>query len=502
MVIRLLTLLALLAPACLIGRRSLHMYQLCSYQDQSYRIYLSQNQKETFGVNRLLPLALQLLGTLWWRPLTLIGAALFVLVNPIKKAKKPLVFTNRVKRLSFTMAVLPVLAGLFLPPLAPLLALLLPYGIMLAARVNKPVEDRISKGYMDDARRILSENPGLTIIGITGSYGKTSTKYFLKELLSVKYNVYMTPGNFNTPLGVTRAVREGLKPTHEIFLCEMGARHVGDVQELCDFVHPHMGVVTSVGPQHLETFGSQDNITNEKLALYRATKDRGGAFVNLDSPILAQQNYDGKVTRYGTSEGCDYRGGDIRVTAVGSEFTVTSPDGETAAFKTRLLGPANVQNLIGAIAVANRMGVSMKALVPAIRALESVPHRLQLLSGGPGVMYIDDAYNANPQGARAALDTLALCEGMARVLLTPGMVELGEQEQELNRQMGEYAATRCDFAILVDPKRGPAIRQGLLDGGFPAERIFSTDSLQKGLDHAATLGTRMVLLLNDLTDQY
>jgi UDP-N-acetylmuramoyl-tripeptide--D-alanyl-D-alanine ligase len=208
------------------------------------------------------------------------------------------------------------------------------------------------------------------------------------------------------------------------------------------------------------------------------------------------------VTRYGTSEGCDYRGGDIRVTAVGSEFTVTSPDGETAAFKTRLLGPANVQNLIGAIAVANRMGVSMKALVPAVRALESVPHRLQLLSGGPGVMYIDDAYNANPQGARAALDTLALCEGMARVLLTPGMVELGEQEQELNRQMGEYAAARCDFAILVDPKRGPAIRQGLLDGGFPAERIFSTDSLQKGLDHAATLGTRMVLLLNDLTDQY
>ena len=145
----------------------------------------------------------------------------------------------------------------------------------------------------------------------------------------------------------------------------------------------------------------------------------------------------------------------------------------------------------------------MGRLVPAVAGLESVPHRLQLISGGSGVWYIDDAYNSNPEGARAALDTLSMCGDMARVMLTPGMVELGEREAELNREMGRYAADKCDYAVLVDKKRGPDIKQGLLDGGFPEDRIFLTDSLEKGLEFTRGIaGSRMVLLLNDLPDHY
>lgn len=500
--IKLACLAAMLPPCFLVFRRSVHMFQLCSYQNPSYRKYLRENPGETFGIKRLLPLALMLAGLLAFWPLVPIGAAFFALVNPIKKGKKPLVVTSRVKRLGATAA---VIYGLFwfCPPLAPLWILLIPYGIMVLAAINQPVERAVSNWYIKDAQRILAENHGLKIIGITGSYGKTSTKYFLNELLSVKYNVHMTPGNFNTTLGVTRAIREGLKPTHDIFLCEMGARHVGDISELCRLFPPHMGIITSVGPQHLETFGSQENITAEKLELYRAVCRREGAFLNVDSPLLSAGKYEGRVTLYGTGLGCDYRGGDISVGAFGSTFTITAPDGQKEQFATRLLGRANVQNIIGAVAVANSLGIALKALVPAVAALESVPHRLQLLPGGGGTWFIDDAYNSNPEGAKAALETLSMCRDMSRVLLTPGMVELGAEESRLNRQMGQYAADKCDYAVLVDRRRGPDIMEGLLQGGFPKERIFLTDSFDKGLEYARGIsGGKMILLLNDLPDHY
>lgn len=512
----LLALVFQLPAAFLIYRRSLHMFQLCSYQNQSYKKYLRENRAETFALKRLLPIAFTACGgalAIW--PMALAGTILFVVANPVQKGKKPLVWTARTKRLTVTWGLVCLLIGLWTsaPPslglsllistAAALYAALMPYLIMALAFINSPVERAVANHYLKDAKRILDGNPSLKIIGVTGSYGKTSTKYFLKELLSVEYNVYMTPGNYNTPMGVTRAIREGLRPTHEIFLCEMGARHVGDITELCDLVRPDMGIITSIGPQHLETFGSQENITNEKLALYRAVKDRGGAFLNMSSPIIAEGRYEGNVTFYGESENCQFRVSGVETGAFGSSFDITGPDGQTVHFTTRLLGRANVQNILGAVAVAHRLGIDMKRLVPAVAGLESVPHRLQLLNGGGGVWFIDDAYNSNPEGAKAALDALSLCKDMARIVLTPGMVELGEREEELNREMGAYAVGRCDYAVLVDKRRGPFIRQGLLDGGMDEDRIFMTDSFEKGLAFAKSLvGDKMILLLNDLPDHY
>lgn len=512
----LIALVLQLPAAFLIYRRSLHMFQLCSYQNQSYKKYLRENRAETFAVRRLLPVAFTAVsGTLAIWPMALAGMILFVVVNHVQKGKKPLVWTARAKRLTATWGILYILIALvtLAPPslglsivisaAAALYALFMPYLIMALAAINSPVEKSVANHYLNDAKKILASNPSLKIIGITGSYGKTSTKYFLKELLSVKYNVYMTPGNYNTPMGVTRAVREGLRPTHEIFLCEMGARHVGDITELCRLVHPHMGIVTSIGPQHLETFGSQDNITNEKLELYRATRERDGAFLNMCSPIIAGGSYEGNVTLYGEGDNCDFRLSNVEVGAFGSSFDITGPDGETVRFRTRLLGRANVQNILGAAAVAVRLGIPLKSLVPAVAGLESVPHRLQLLSGGSGVWFIDDAYNSNPEGARTALETLSMCGDMVRIVLTPGMVELGEREEELNREMGRFAAGRVDYAVLVDKRRGPFIHEGLIEGGFDEDKIFMTDSFDKGLEFARALaGDKMILLLNDLPDHY
>lgn len=515
-------------------RRSMHMYQLNGYQTLSYTNYLKANRRETWSVKRLLPCALLAAGAVvsWGWVLILLGTALFFLLNRPKPAKKPLVYTPRVVRMLVTAAVCWLLwnvgiYALFMQVLVRALegsalaagiggfAVTLLYVLRLPAEVlfqpqlvmgynllNRPLEQAISRKFYREAQQILRDMPGLTVIGITGSYGKTSVKYFLNQLLSVKYNTYMTPGNYNTTLGVVRAVREGLRPTHEIFLCEMGARHVGDIAEICELAQPTMGIVTSIGPQHLETFGSVEAIVGTKLELARAVKGRGPVFLNFDSPLVAAQEYDQETVTYGVNGG-DYRVSDVSVERTGAVFTVTVPGGEAQTYRTRLLGSANVQNIAGAIAVAHRMGISLQALVPAVRQLEGAPHRLQLVPAG-NMTIIDDAYNSNPAGAAVALETLALCRG-GRIAITPGLVELGEGELEYNEQLGAKAAACCDRLILVGHQpRTEAIRRGAEQAGLPAAYITRTDTVQEAMRQAAglPLTDKMVLLLNDLTDNY
>ena len=364
------------------------------------------------------------------------------------------------------------------------------------------MEKAINQHYYNEADRILKDSPNLTVIGITGSYGKTSVKYFLNQLLSVKYDVYMTPGNYNTTLGVIRSVREGLRPTHEIFLCEMGARHVGDIAEICELAHPDMGIITSIGPQHLETFGSVENIVGTKLELADAVKGHGPVFLNFDSALIAQHAYDQEVVTYGQN-GKDYAVSDVHIGRSGSIFTVTAPDGTAQEYRTRLLGSANVQNIAGAVAVAHRMGVTLKAMVPAVRQLEGAPHRLELKQAGD-ITIIDDAYNSNPAGAAVALETLGLCRG-GRIVITPGLVELGEKELEYNRILGTQAAANCDLLILVgDQPRTEAIEAGAKEAGLAETAVLRAATVQDAMVMArsARLDDKMVLLLNDLTDNY
>ena len=301
-------------------RQALHMFQLNSYQDLSYGNYLKSHKKTYWNAKRLVPCALMLLGGLSINAqpfLFAAGAGLWWLVNRPQKAKKPLVYTPRVKRLLTCAVVVAVAwavltdyiatvlmltgvlsesallaqAGVLYTSLALVLFILFQHRlIMLYNDLMSPIEKAINNHYINDALKILASRPDLKVSGITGSYGKTSTKYFLQRLLSTRYNVYMTPGNYNTTLGVTRAVREGLRPTHEIFLCEMGARHVGDIQEVCELAKPTMGIITSVGPQHLETFGSLEKVLGTKLELADSVKGKGPVFLNFDSEPLKTRN--------------------------------------------------------------------------------------------------------------------------------------------------------------------------------------------------------------------
>ena len=300
-----------------------------------------------------------------------------------------------------------------------------------------------------------------------------------------------------------------MRPTHEVFVCEMGARNVGDIKEICDIVHPEAAIITSIGPQHLESFKSIENVTKTKFELVDALPADGVAYLNMDNQYIADREIGVKSIGYrlaapGQSPYEDvYCGYDVSVSARGSSFSLREPDGTVTQLSTRLIGEHNVLNICGAVAVARSMGVEMRDIIPRVRRLESVPHRLELIGGGNRAI-IDDAYNANPAGAQAALGVLSQFDTL-KILVTPGMVELGEKQAELNRTFGRQAAAVCDYVVLVGAKQTQPILEGLQGAGFAEENIAVVETVQEAIALADAFRpgmARTILLENDLPDNY
>ena len=301
------------ALAMLLAQRSLmHDFQLESYQFPGYFRTLRRNWKRALLPGVTLAAYLTLLYLAYRsidRMLDMsVGKILLALVNAAlavaggwwcrsifqqKKAKKPFVVTMRVKR---TYIVMGVVYTLLCTPIAlltkvyfcGLLPLLLPLWVALGGLLAWPIEKLVSEMYFRDAQKKLAARPDIIKIGITGSYGKTSTKFLLRDILSVKYNVLATPSSFNTPMGVTRVIREQLTPAHQVFIAEMGARHVGDIRELVELVHPQMGLITSVGPQHLDTFGTIERVRDTKYELIDGLPKDGTAIFARDGAICEE----------------------------------------------------------------------------------------------------------------------------------------------------------------------------------------------------------------------
>jgi UDP-N-acetylmuramoyl-tripeptide--D-alanyl-D-alanine ligase len=463
------------------------------------------------------------------------------------QAKKPLVYTARAKRLLGAASVLSVLfaVGLavalwlaFNPPGAFQVAastyfwaaaLVLAMGflttrrmvallLMLGNVVMFPVEAQVRQYYLRKAKAKLAEIQP-RVIGITGSYGKTSTKQILTTILSAKFKTLATPGSFNTPMGVCRVINGDLLPEHEIFVVEMGAYMRGEIAELCRLARPQLGILTAVGPQHLERFGSIENVMLGKNELMQALPDGAPAIYNGDNAycqrLIKQMGAEGrvKVLSYSLDEANpDARvvATDIQVTRQGLTFTVIArgTDGEhgeeRALMKSKLLGKHNVSNILAAVTAALECGMTLAEIARAVQQVQPVAHRLQLIQGAGGVTVIDDAYNANPEGVQTALEVLAQFNDGKRVLVTPGMVELGPIEEQENYEMGRRAAASCDVAILVGRRRTQPIARGLREAGFPESQVYIVGSLNEATEKMKTLVApgAVVLFANDLPDTY
>ena len=544
MIIRAIITALLAVPAFwLTMRYNMHMFQLNVYMNGEQRAWISKNFRLQWilvfamGLG-LVRMAVSFTGANWltwiFDVLSWITLGTIILVYRVMKEmhqKKKLVFTPRVKRMVATISVLCVLLLIlaFVLPInkiasgfsavCGMLTFLVGSQLwmqMLARTINQPIEKGVNNHYINDAKRILKSNPDLTIIGVTGSYGKTSVKFFLQTLLQQKYSVLVTPESYNTPMGVVITIRKFMKPSHQIFVCEMGARYVGEIKEICDLMHPQHGVITSIGPQHLDTFGSLDNIKKTKFELADALPEGGLLFLNGDNQYIHEyleansrvvgkdkSGYDNITFYHSEKIGEGYYASDIKVSNLGTEFTVNAPDGETERFSMKLIGAHNVINVMGAIAVANRFGISLHELRIPVRRLRPVQHRMEMKENG-NVTIIDDAFNSNPIGSKAAVETLALFDGM-RILITPGMVELGEDEAEYNRKFGTYAADCCDWILLVGRKHTEPIMEGVLSKGFPEKRIMVFDKVEDAINFAYAIKGdehKYILLENDLPDNY
>lgn len=527
-----------LAAIIFMGLREFHMLQLNGYKTPEHSWWMKKNYKRYILPAVLFAAQFIMLLTDVSLPVVIIFAclnSLFIFLNkPGKKFKKPLVYTARVKRMMVTFGILiavfyaiaiikgktdVIVDGIdfcrhethwFEKTISYILIgsalYLTPILVPLSNIINKPIEKAVQNHYINDAKRMLDDMPSLHKVGITGSYGKTSMKFYLSELLGSQYETLKTPESFNTPMGVTITIRRDLRPTHEYFICEMGARRVREINELCEIAHPHDGIITSVGPQHLETFKSVENVLNTKFELADSVQASGGKiYLNGDNELIRSKapQYKNAVL-YGLHESCHYRGSDVSVSDKGTEFTVTAPDGSSCRYTTKLLGEHSVQNLLGAIAYCHGTGIALEKLVIPVRKIAAVPHRLQLLDKGGGLTFIDDAYNSNPSGCRAALNVLGLFDA-CRILVTPGMVELGEKQHELNREFGSEAAKVCDYIALVGKKQTEPIFEGIQNTDFDMSRVFVCDTLGEALDKVRSIVTdkkKIVLLENDLPDNY
>src|SRR5680860_519075 len=440
-------------------------------------------------------------------------------------AKKPLAMTGRAWRslvLSILLSVLGVFGAWATAHLllggwpADVIAYLVAMGLILffsshvlvlADWILSPVQRVINDRYARRARKKLDEARPL-VIGVTGSYGKTSTKFAIEKLLAPEGEVLATPGSYNTTLGVVRTVNENFRDTHRYFVVEMGAKQRGDIAEIVEFARPHIAVLTAIGPAHLESFVSLDNVRRAKYEIVAGLAPDGVAVMNTDNPdvrALAEETQRVKIIRYGLEAegGPHVSARDIEITPDGTSFTIVDTrTNQMVHARTSLLGRHSIGNLLGAVAVAIEAGRSLSELVGPIRRLTALEHRLQIIKGAGGVTVIDDAFNSNPDGAAAALEVVDAMDAAPKIVVTPGMIELGPLQAEANERFGAQAGRVADTLIVVARLNRDAIVAGATGGG--RAQVITVDTLAAAQEAMKLLMSpgAVVLFENDLPDQY
>ena len=347
------------------------------------------------------------------------------------------------------------------------------YVVLLAAIITKPLEDQINARYYRSARRRLLDFKGLIRIGITGSYGKTETKLILKTILSEKYRVLATPPSFSSAMGASRVIHEQLTRKHEVFIAELGAQKKGEVREIARVIRPRYGVLTSIGPAHLDSFGSLETIAQTKYELIQGLPKNGAAFFGSDGgfgdrlyALCPMQKYRAAV---GSEVESYMRAEHVEINVKGTRFELICENGECAWVQTKLLGNYAARNVALAAAVAHRMGLSMEQIKSGVEKIRPIRGHLQLVPGEINV--IDDSLNTLPECAAEALKILSEFPGR-RIVVTAGMTELEKNANDANYQLGIEIAASADYAILIGPEETRQVLAGInTDKDFPHSSV-------------------------------
>ena len=444
--------------------------------------------------------------------LSLVPAVVLIAFDLLKPKKTPLKLTARIIRLYLTLTVV-VLAESYLfyhianitnSDISSFLWIgyvMLPIVIRLAIVINIPMESIIKSYYFDRATKKLAARPDIIRIAVTGSYGKTSVKNIVAEMLSVKYNVVSSPHSYNTPMGFAKTVSK-ITPETQVLVMEMGARHRGDISKLSKVVLPDIAMITGIAPCHLETFGDIENIILAKSEILDGLKQDGTAIYNGSNPYVKSMfemcpfaskylvrfdNGYSIITDYDTSPN-------------GSEFMLHIA-GDSIPVTTKLIGEHNVQNILMGVTVASKLGLTLDEISEVIYGLQGTPHRLEITKAN-GITIIDDSYNANPVSVEAALRTLSLFDER-RVVIVQGMVELGDETFRENYELGVKLSSVADIVIVVGTLAA-TIKKGLLDSGYNPTKIIEYTTLKIATSHFGEILKQndVMLIINDLPDNY
>lgn len=439
-------------------------------------------------------------------------------------AKLPLKKTKRLVRLSITYGILltlltfgiivlvnfiafaigdEIVGVLRYAPIC-LIPLLSPYVLFLAYSINEPFENTIKKHIIAKATAKLNA-ADVVKIGITGSFGKTSVKEILNTVLSQKFRVLSTPDSYNTPMGIALTVK-GLDSTHDVLIAEMGARNKGDIKELAEMIKPSVAVLTGINNQHLESFGSIETIKDTKFELFEGLTEGGVGFFSSESEGAKElmDRFNGEKYSAGINkEGNFAYATDITTDERGMSFNLHISGEKPVKCCTVLLGRHSVANICLASAVAYKLGLTPEEIAMGVNRIPALKHRLELLPNNKNIVIIDDSYNSNEDGTRAAMDVLDTFSGR-KIVLTPGLVELGKMENVINLEFGKRLARHADIVIVIGKHNAEMLITGLTDGGFDRERILFAKSLNKAnvLLNGLVKEGDVVLFENDLPDNY
>jgi len=307
----------------------------------------------------------------------------------------------------------------------------------------------------------------IRVIGITGSYGKSSTKEFLYKILSKKFKVLKTEKNINTSIGVAKTVLKNLDGSYDFFICEMGAYKKGEIKEICKMVRPEIGILTGINNQHLALFGSQENIMNTKLELFGSLPNKALAFLNWDSELIRKQasrimNNELRIIK--CEIGKQVQGFEVRKGSI--SFRI-----DDVSFELDLVGKQNISNLLMAICCSQELGMSLEEISDACKKIKPFSKTMELKKGIGGVDIIDDTYSANPYGVKAGLEHLKLWQG-SKIVIMPCLVELGDSAKKAHYEIGEWIGKICDLAVITTSDYFEDIRAGALSAGIKEKDIL------------------------------
>lgn len=510
----------------LFGRKTLAVFQQCGYLPKEFlKAFFGDCRRDFVGLSTysLILLVLLLAAT----PLVFVGEAAYMTVFFFfglafscvvfyrTKAVKKAVLTKRYTRIIAAAAIVSFLFGFFLslafvshleidaafcllyslPPF--LSAFLSPLILTVGFYIMLPLDKSLYIISVKKCERKLEKYPDLIKIGITGSYGKTGVKNFLEKMLSQKYEVLATPKSYNTPLGICEAVKK-LDESHDFFIAEMGARRRGDIKTLCKIVKPDLGIITGICGQHLETFGSLENVKKAKNELIDGLSVNSLAVFSSDSEGTRELYEKCKIPKILVGvNGKEVRAANVREDENGLKFDMVIGE-KKYSVESGLYGKHNASNLCLAAAVALKSGVPIEKILLAIRLMKNQPHRLTVTKNAVGITIIDDGYNANERSVESAVETLSHFGGR-RVVVTPGLVETGDKTAEMNERVGAVASRYADEVIAVG-KNAKYILSGV-KGRAKGVAVSNLKEAEEELKRALKSGDA-VLFLNDVPDKY